>query len=57
MKPWLAPHPGRGGVDPSLFGRKRIGTLMLWFRDAPATAIRLWLVLGFAFSCFIFYGL
>ena len=40
-----------------LVGRKKIGLLMLWFRDAPAAALRLWLVAGFAFSCFIFYGL
>jgi len=39
-----------------IIGRKKIGSLMLWFRDAPEVALRLWLCAGFAFSCFIFYG-
>lgn len=39
-----------------IIGRKKIGSLMLWFRDAPEVALRLWLCVGFAFSCFIFYG-
>lgn len=40
-----------------LVGRKKIGMLLLWLRDAPSAAIRLWLVVGFAFSCFLLYGL
>ncbi len=40
-----------------LLGRKKIGSLMLWFRDAPGVALRLLLCAGFAFSCFIYFGL
>lgn len=39
-----------------IVGRKKIGTLLFWFRDAPAAALRMWMGVGLAFSCFIFYG-
>lgn len=33
-----------------LVGRKKIGTIMLWFRDTSTVALRLWMVVGLALA-------
>ena len=39
-----------------IIGRRKIGLLMLWLKTSPTAVMRLWLLVGFAFCWYIFYG-
>jgi hypothetical protein len=39
-----------------VMGRARIIKLVEWFAGMPASAVRAWLVFGFAFGAFLVYG-